>query len=120
MTLSRRSRASRKESRTRCFISPSHRPEKKYDAVLLGRTVSFGARGMSDYTLHKDPHRKERYIKRHSKHERWSDPLTAGFWSRWLLWNRGSLRASATDIQRRFGIYVSFSPGQKKSTRRNR
>ena len=74
---------------------------------------------MSDYTLHKDPLRKERYIQRHSEHERWADPFTAGFWSRWLLWNRDSLRASAQDIQRRFGIYVSFSPGRRKSSRRN-
>ena len=31
------------------------------------KNVSFGAAGMSDYTLHKDPERKERYISRHKK-----------------------------------------------------
>ena len=29
------------------------------------RTTHFGARGMSDYTRHKDKTRKARYIKRH-------------------------------------------------------
>jgi len=99
----------------RCFILPSRKPDKKYDALLLGRTVSFGAKGMSDYTLHQDPLRKARYLARHSKREHWSDPLTPGFWSRWLLWNEKSLGASARDVRRRFGIAVRFAgPGGRR------
>ena len=51
--------------------------------------LSFGAVGYSDYTIHKDFERKERYVARQSKHEDWhkSGLYTAGFWSRWLLWN---------------------------------
>ena len=37
-------------------IQPSHLKEKKkYDAVVNGtKTIPFGARGMSDFTIHKD------------------------------------------------------------------
>lgn len=44
---------------------------------------------MEDYTIHKDPKRRELYIQRHSgMGEDWEDPTTAGFWSRWLLWEK--------------------------------
>ena len=46
--------------------------DKKLKAVIDGKkTVHFGAAGMSDYTKHKDPERKERYIERHKKNEDW-------------------------------------------------
>jgi hypothetical protein len=60
------------------------------------RTVRFGAVGYSDYTIHKDPERKKRYITRHQSRENWTKGgvLTPGFWSRWVLWNKPSLRES--------------------------
>jgi hypothetical protein len=71
--------------------------------------VSFGERGMSDYTLHKDASRRELYLKRHASHEDWSSNglYSAGFWSRWLLWNLPSLRTSARDMERRFCLKIS-------------
>jgi hypothetical protein len=89
-------------------LSVSHNANKKYDLRIGGKTVSFGARGMSDYTLHKDPLRKARYIDRHQKRENWkkSGLRSAGFWSRWLLWNLPSLKASAKDLEKRFGVRV--------------
>lgn len=114
----RRSSSRAREPVVRCFIEPSRKPDKKYDAVLLGRTVSFGAKGMSDFTLHQDPLRKDRYLARHSKREHWSDPLTPGFWSRWLLWNKKTLGASAKDVRRRFGISVLLAGrSQRRSSR---
>jgi len=73
-------------------VHQSDKPEKKMYAELetdSGRTkrVYFGAAGMTDYTLSKDPERKQRYLTRHQKNENWSDPESAGFWSRWVLWN---------------------------------
>lgn len=50
------------------------------------KTVNFGAKGMSDYTLHKDEDRRERYLKRHSKDP--YDPLSAGQLSRMILWGK--------------------------------
>ena len=50
------------------IIQRSKHPSKKFDAIINGvKTVSFGAHGMSDYTIHKDDVRKERYITRHRK-----------------------------------------------------
>jgi hypothetical protein len=92
-------------------ISPSSDPDKKYDAKLetdQGRekTVRFGARGMSDFTKHRDEERKERYIARHAAREDWklSGALSSGFWSRWLLWNKPTIAASRADIKRRFNL----------------
>ena len=48
-------------------ISKSTNKNKKYDVVVDGKKISFGAATYSDYTIHKDPERKERYIARHKK-----------------------------------------------------
>ena len=46
---------------TEIVISKSSNKNKKYDARIDGRkTISFGAAGMSDYTIHKDDERKQR------------------------------------------------------------
>ena len=89
-------------------ITKSSRSDKKLMAVFedcnTGRqkTTHFGAAGMSDFTLHKDPERKRNYIARHSKNESWNNPVSAGSLSRWILWNKPSLRASITDYKKRF------------------
>ena len=49
-------------------ISKSDKKSQNYDAVINEtKTVSFGQKGASDYTKHKNKNRKERYIGRHSK-----------------------------------------------------
>jgi len=68
------------------------------------RTIRFGAAGMSDFTKHKDEARKQRYLDRHRAREDWNDPLTAGFWSRWLLWNKRTITESLSDLKNRFGL----------------
>ena len=84
-------------------ISPSDKPNKKFEARIDDRkSIHFGAKSYGDYTIHKDPERKERYIDRHSKNEDWSNPLTAGFYSRWILWNRPTITESVRDTNRRF------------------
>ena len=70
-------------------IVKSHLPNNKFDDVFTGNTtkvIPFGAAGYSDYTINKDPKRRDLYIKRHQKAEHFSNPLTAGSLSRWLLW----------------------------------
>ena len=85
------------------IIKPSRKAGKKYDAIIDGKkTVSFGATGYSDYTQHKDPERKQRYLNRHKKSENWNDPKTAGFYATHVLWNKPSLTASIADINKRF------------------
>lgn len=64
-------------------FQPSNKKGKKYDAVVDGKkTVSFGQSGASDFTIHKDEDRKDRYITRHKKHENWKDHKTADFYAK--------------------------------------
>ena len=73
------------------IIKKSSNPKKKFEAIIGNKTIKFGAAGYSDYTIHEDPERKQRYIDRHKKNEDWgkSDTDTPpGFYSRWLLWNK--------------------------------
>ncbi len=104
-----------------CRIDKSKNPKKKFDAVFrdkecpckskekveCGRdelVVSFGAKGMEDYTIHKDEARKELYLKRHKKNEDWNDPTTPGALSRWILWNLPDFKDSVADFKKRFKL----------------
>jgi hypothetical protein len=84
----------------------SYKPGKKYAVRIGGRVVHFGAKGYSDFTKHHDEERKIRYLRRHKPTENWRNPKSAGFWSRWLLWNKPTIKQSITDIQRRFNIKI--------------
>ena len=88
-------------------LTKSKKKDKKYDAVIDGKkTISFGQAGASDFTHHKDEQRKLRYINRHKNNENWnkSGIDTAGFWSKWLLWNLPTIKQSYDDIKKRFNI----------------
>tara|TARA_R110002096_G_C14591698_1_gene722062 strand:+ start:954 stop:1256 length:303 start_codon:yes stop_codon:yes gene_type:complete len=90
-------------------IKKSDRDGKKLMAIFTmsnGRTKTthFGADGMSDYTIHKDEARRQRYLDRHRKRERWDKPTTAGSLSRYILWNLPSRRASINDYKKRFNL----------------
>ena len=91
------------------WLSESPRADKKWSVrTPAGKTIHFGARGYEDYTIHKDERRKESYIARHASRENWTSSgiNTAGFWSRWLLWNKETLEDSIDDIERKFGIRI--------------
>jgi len=80
---------------------------KKFQITFPGgKSVKFGARGYSDYTIHKDPQRMERYLARHRSRENWTKKgiHTAGFWARWLLWSKPSLPGARSHIEKKFGI----------------
>jgi len=84
-------------------IYPSTRRNKKFMAVSDEfPTVHFGAVGYDDYTTHNDPERKRRYIMRHKKNEDWFDASTAGFWSRWLLWEYPDINIAVKKINSEF------------------
>ena len=92
------------------YLSPSSRSDKKY-MVRLGtgsRWIHFGQKGASDFTLHHDLSRKQNYLRRHHEKENWSRTglTTAGFWSRWFLWNKASKREAARDIEQKFNVRV--------------
>jgi hypothetical protein len=91
-------------------IKESTRNDKKLMAIFLNNTTNriivthFGAKNYSDYTLHKDPKRKKRYILRHSTREDWKNPVSAGALSRWILWNKKTLEDSILSYKRRFNF----------------
>jgi hypothetical protein len=78
------------------------------------KVIHFGARGMSDFTKHKDRARRQRYITRHSKDLRTGDPTRAGYLSMFVLWNKPSLQASISNYRRRLGIYNRTGKFPKK------
>ena len=82
---------------------------KKYEIIFEKNgkmyTRKFGATGMSDYTIHKDKERRERYISRHKKDLRTNDPMKPGYLSMYILWNKPSVKASLADYKRRLNIY---------------
>ena len=65
----------------------------------------FGAQGMSDFTIHKDRNRRERYISRHKKDLRTKNPMAPGYLSMYILWNKPSIEASLKDYKRRLNVY---------------
>jgi hypothetical protein len=82
---------------------------KKYEITFEknGKTYTrkFGSAGMSDFTIHKDKERRERYISRHKKDLRTKDPMKPGYLSMYILWNKPSLKASLADYKRRLNVY---------------
>ena len=87
-------------------ITRSDREGKKWKAVFEDpkKTTHFGAKGMSDYTKHKDDERKKLYLDRHRKNESWNNPTTPGALSRWILWNKPTFAESVRDFKRRFNL----------------
>ena len=88
-------------------ISKASNPDKKYKAAIQqpsGRTktIQFGQAGASDYTKHKDPQRKQRYLNRHRKNEDWTDHTTASFYATNILWNKPTITESIKDTNNRF------------------
>ena len=90
-------------------ITKSENKDKKLKATFYEddkkiKTVHFGAKGMSDYTIHKDEDRKKRYLDRHRKNENWKDPMTAGSLSKNILWNKETLSSSIKDFKKKFNL----------------
>ena len=85
-------------------LSKSDRAAKKYKVRVGNKTIHFGTSGYEDFTTHKDPKRKARYVARR-RNENWDDPETAGFWARYLLWDKDTIKDSIADLGRK-GIKV--------------
>lgn len=95
-------------------LLPSPKKEKKMVAIINNNgkvnNVHFGAKGYSDFTIHKDKERMERYIARHkgSGTQDWTKKgiNTAGFWSRWILWSKPSLKDAILFTSKKFNIKI--------------
>jgi hypothetical protein len=108
-------------TKTIVYLKKSNKPDKKFMVKIDNKTIHFGAKGMSDFTIHKDYERMQRYTNRHKKRENWGKTgiKTAGFWSKWLLWNKPSFEGSKKDIATRFNVTFKKWPNNSKSIKKS-
>ena len=91
-------------------IKPSTSSGKKMMAIFFDeakkkvKTTHFGASGYEDYTTHGDLQRKMNYTVRHKEREDWNDYMSSGSLSRWILWNKTTIKASIDDYMRKFKL----------------
>ncbi len=91
-------------------VMKSDKPKKKWKAIFKkdnGRekTVYFGSAGMSDYTIHQDKERRERYRKRHKKDLKTNDPMRAGYLSYYILWGDSvDIKKNIASYKKRFNL----------------
>ena len=94
------------------IIKKSTNKNKKFMIIITSdnrkKTLYIGSQGMSDYTIHKNDERKQRYIQRHKKRENWNDIYSRGFYSRWILWNKKTIKSSIADTNKRFNLHIRF------------
>jgi len=90
------------------YLIKSPLKTKKFRIIINDKHVDFGALGYSDYTLHKDEDRKNRYINRHRKNENWNDYYSAGYWSRWLLWEEPTLKKAIKNIENMLNVRIIY------------
>lgn len=70
----------------------STRKGKKWMVLYEGKTIHFGAAGMSDFTIHKDKERRDRYRARHGKiklkngRPAYTVKTSPAYWSWHILW----------------------------------
>lgn len=77
-------------------INPSTARGKRLKAELFEngqkiKTINFGSKNGFTFFDGANEQKRKSYIARHSKAgEDWNNPKTAGFWARWVLWERPS------------------------------
>lgn len=90
------------------MLSKSNRPSKKYKIVQgggIGQVIHFGEINEDDYTSHHNEAKKQQYLLRNEgSYETFRHH--ASFWTRWLLWNKSTLRDSIQDLESRFRIKI--------------
>lgn len=78
------------------------------------KKIHFGAKGYKDFIIYNTIDKqlalkkKHNYINRHKINEDWNNKNSPGFWSKWLLWYKPTLRQSINATQKKFNIKISF------------
>jgi hypothetical protein len=75
-----------KEKGIKGEITKSNRKDKKYAIKTKDKTIHFGAKGMSDFTIHKDEKRRKRFHDRFRNNKGYDDKTSGLYYSRKLLW----------------------------------
>ena len=98
-------------------ITKSTNPKKKlmaiYENKKTGRTktIHFGSAPNKDYTIYykqdgkkKANERKSLYYARHRKREDWTNPMTAGSLSKYILWSKPTVKAGIAYYKKSFNL----------------
>jgi hypothetical protein len=95
-------------------ITKSDKAGKKMKAVFMvgkrEKTIHFGSSGNKDFTIYsaEDKAKAEKmrnaYIARHKVNENWTDPMTAGSLSRFVLWESPTIAGGISAYKKRFGF----------------
>lgn len=93
-------------------VRRSTRPGKKLVAVFENpsKTTHFGAKTYGDFTTYSKSDKalaqakKAAYIRRHKVNENWADPTSAGALSRFILWEKPTIKQSVAAFKRRFRV----------------
>jgi len=92
-------------------LQKSTRKNKKLMIIFEGKDkkkkVHFGNRGSDDFTTTGDKDKKKAYLARHKPREDWTDPFSAGALSRWILWNKPTIKESFKDYEKRFKLKLN-------------
>jgi hypothetical protein len=94
-------------------LSQSGRKNKRLKVVVRDyirkKTIHFGAKDGQTYIDHKNDEKRDNWIARHSEiNTDWEDPFTAGFWSRWVLWEKKSLSAALKNVVKKHKIDLTI------------
>lgn len=82
----------------------------KYGNDTVERHIRFGAKPYGDYIQYYKQDKelaekkKNAYIARHQVREDWNAPMKAGTLSRYILWNKPTLRESISDFKKQFHL----------------
>ena len=85
---------------------------KKWSLSDGDRTVNFGAEGYEDYTIHKDPERRKKYINRHknSEYPLWAhtkeDLMTPSYLARYILWEKPDLDEAIKYVEKKQNVKI--------------
>lgn len=92
-------------------VRRSDRPTKKLVAIFEPRrVVHFGARGYGDFTTYSRQGRaiarakRAQYVARHGAAEAWTDPARPATLSRYILWEKPTVREAVAAFRRRFRV----------------
>jgi len=89
-------------------LKKSKRDDKRFVLIMedLGHKHHFGLKGGKTFIDGRTEKERQNYIARHKVRENWDNIHTAGFWSRWLLWNKPTLTESIKDVEKRFNVKI--------------
>lgn len=106
------------------ILRKSNSKGKKFDAIVDGKTVSFGAIGYEHYTdglgykgreerascatRHLDKERRDNYEKRHRTIGEFKNIMTPSFWAYRLLWLKPTIREAIKDIEDKFNVKIKI------------